>query len=501
MNELKKSFTCGGGETLELTCLEAADRFVKKVLSKNLKSENVRFPEHIFRRGTNPEGPKLLKQELEERGNQITEPGEKILYNTHLTALKGAECERAVWDYIISSPSNIRCATFMSYDNKMFLRFTGTPDTSETKGNNAKTNEAPVTQKAMKEEAPDAIKEEAPGAEKEEAPDAIKEEAPDAVKEGTPDAVKEGASNAVKAGAPDAMKEGAPDAVKVGTPDAMKEGAPGSVEEGAPDAVKEGAPDDLKEGAPGAEKEGAPDAVKEGAPGAVKEGAPGAVKEGASGAVKEGAPDAVKEGDPDAEKYKAFDIGTTASKSTQTQDQDFKKVPKIKANKSANTQAHVANKPSKAKANKSIKNQDQRGLKFPEGNSEKSTQTKNGRGKANKAKGPANTDNQEFDFVFLLGEYKTFVIFEVKAQASFNHGKGKWEEQLEKGEHFFKTIIKYIGDEDYKNWTYLPIAAFPKATDIKKVIFFLVIIKMIILNSYNCSYFYLLLLLNYCYHY
>ena len=70
----------------------------------------------------------------------------------------------------------------------------------------------------------------------------------------------------------------------------------------------------------------------------------------------------------------------------------------------------------------------------------------------------------------LLAEYKTFVIFEVKG--SFNHGKGKWEEQLERAELFYKTIIKYIGDEDYKNWTYLPIAAFPKATNIKKVIFF-----------------------------
>ena len=96
MNTLKKIFSFGGGETLELTCLEAADRFVKNVLSKNLESENLRFPEHRIRLGTTPEGPKLLKQELEERGNQITEPGEKILYNTHLTALKGAECERAV---------------------------------------------------------------------------------------------------------------------------------------------------------------------------------------------------------------------------------------------------------------------------------------------------------------------------------------------------------------------------------------------------------------------
>ena len=318
MNELKKYFTFGGGETRELTCLEAADRFVKNVLSKNLESENVRFPEHIIRLGVTPEGPKLSKQELEERGNKVTDTDEKNVYNTHLTALKGNECEKAVWDYIIRTPSNVRCATFMSYDNKMFLQFTGASDTTKTK-------------------------------------------------------------------APDAQN-----------------------------------------------------------------------------------PDAEKDEDPDDEKPEDSDVGTTANKSTQTQDEDFpKKVPKIKAKKSANNQAHGANKSSKAMANKSTKDEDHGDTKCPEGRSHKATQTKSPPRKVNK--GPP-TDNQEFDFVFLLGEYKTFVVFEVKS--SSDHVKGKWEDQLERAELFYKTIIKYMGDEDYKDWTFLPVAAFPNATDIKQVIFF-----------------------------
>ena len=393
MNEVKKSFSFGGGETLELTCLEAADRFVKNVLSKNLESENVWFPEHIIRLGVTPEGPKLSEEKHEERGNQITEPREKILYNTYLTALKGNECEKAVWDYIIRTPSDVRCATFMSYDNKMFLQFTGASDTTKT--------EAPDAQNlaAEKSKAPDAEKTEASDAKKVEASYTEKTKASDAEKAEAPDAKKAEATNAKKAEAQDAEKVEATDAEKT-------------------EAL-------------------------------------------------------------DAEKVEDSDLSTTANKLTQidAEDEDLKKVPKIKAKKSANTQAHEANKPYKAMANKSTKDEDHGDNKCPDGRSHKATQTGSPRRKANKDPLTALTDNQEFDFVFLLGEYKTFVVFEVKA--SFK-GTGNWKEQLERAELFYKTIIKYIGDEDYKDWTFLPVAAFPTATDIKQVIFFSVIIKKII---------------------
>ena len=527
MNKLKKSFSFGGGETLELTCLEAADRFVTNVLSKNLKSENVRFPEHRIRLGVTPEGPVLSGKEREERGNQITEPEEKILYNTTLTELKGAECERAVWDYIISTPSDVRCATFMSYDNKMFLQYTGAsnttkikkatapdaqnpkeaehsdgekneaqktdkaqaPDAEKAQAPNAEKNVAPDAEKAKasgdeKNEAPDAEKAEAPGDEKNEALDAEKAQALYAEKGEAPvakkvEALNGQAADAEKAKAPDAEKAKASDAKKAKAPDAEfpdaeKAKAPGDEKNEAPDAEKTEAPDAKKNEATAAEKAEAPeaqdaekaeapdaeknealDAEKAETPDAEKAEAPDANKSKAPDAKKAEVPDSEKAEAPGAEKIEDSDVSTTANKSTQTQDQDFKKVPKLKSNKSA-------------KANKSTKNEDIGDNKCPEGRSDKSTQTKSARGKANK--GPPITDNQEFDFVFLLGEYKTFVIFEVKA--SFNHGKGKWEEQLERAELFYKTIIKYIGDEDYKDWTFLPVAAFPNAPNIKEVNYF-----------------------------
>ena len=437
MNNFKKSFSFGGGDTCDLTVLAAADWFVKNVLFKNLESENVRFPEHLIRLGTTPEGPKLSKQELEERRNQIKEPEERKPYNHYSTDLKGAECEGLVWDYIISTPSDVRCATFKSYDNKMFLQFT---EASTTK------TEAPDAQNpdAEKAKAPDAEKTEASDSEIAEAPDAEKDEAPDAEKTEAPDAEKTKAPDAEKAKAPDARKAIAPDAGKAEAPDVEKTEAPYAEKAKDSDAEKAKAPDAEKAKAPDAKKAKAPDAEKAKAPEAEKTEAPDAEKAKVSDAEKDEA--------PDAEKAQAADASTTANKTTQTEEEDLKKVPIIKAKKSANNQAHGANKSTK---------------------NEKSTQTKSAR-KAKK--GPQIPDNQEldnnleFDFVFLLGGYKTFVIFEVKA--IFNCGNGKWEEQLERAELFYKTIIKWIGDKDYKEWTFLPVAAFPNAPNIKQVSYF-----------------------------
>ena len=124
MNKLKKSFSFGGGETLELTCLEAADRFVKNVLSKNLESENVRFPEHRIRLGTTPEGPKLSPQELKDMADSKTDPKEKNDLNQCITNRKGAECEVLVWDYLMRTPESVRYSLFHGFKREMFLRFT-----------------------------------------------------------------------------------------------------------------------------------------------------------------------------------------------------------------------------------------------------------------------------------------------------------------------------------------------------------------------------------------
>ena len=124
MNELKKYFTFGGGETRELTCLEAADRFVKNVLSKNLESENVRFPEHRIRLGTNPEGPKLSSQELEDMADNKTDLQERGNLKQLKGNIRGAECERLVWDYLMRTPESVRSSLFYGFKREMFLRFT-----------------------------------------------------------------------------------------------------------------------------------------------------------------------------------------------------------------------------------------------------------------------------------------------------------------------------------------------------------------------------------------
>ncbi|XP_023341983.1 uncharacterized protein LOC111711780, partial [Eurytemora carolleeae] len=124
MNELKKYFTFGGGETRELTCFKAADRFVKNDLSKNVESENVRFPEHIIRLGTTPEGPKLSPQELKAMADNMTDPKEKGNLKQWIGHRRGAECERLVWDYLMRTPESVRSSLFYGFKREMFLRFT-----------------------------------------------------------------------------------------------------------------------------------------------------------------------------------------------------------------------------------------------------------------------------------------------------------------------------------------------------------------------------------------
>ena len=124
MNKLKKYFSFGGGETIELTCLEAADRFVKNVLSKNLESENVQFPEHRIRLGTNPEGPNLLEQELELIADNMTNPIDKGNLKHWISNRRGAVCEKLVWDYLMRTPESVRSSLFYGFKREMFLRFT-----------------------------------------------------------------------------------------------------------------------------------------------------------------------------------------------------------------------------------------------------------------------------------------------------------------------------------------------------------------------------------------
>ena len=123
MNELEKSFSFGGGTTLSLTCKEGATHFVENVLSKNLESENVWFPEHEINFGTNPEGPNLSEQELKDFADN--NPNDKDDINSWYNNLRGAECERRfLMEYLKRTPASVRFSLFHGFKREMFLSFT-----------------------------------------------------------------------------------------------------------------------------------------------------------------------------------------------------------------------------------------------------------------------------------------------------------------------------------------------------------------------------------------
>ena len=133
MNEQKKFFSFGGGETKVLTCYEASDWFVKNVLTINLEKENVRFPEEKIRFGINPEIPKLPVQDLKDHGGKHLNKADFEKFGGFIGNYEGAECEEIVWDYLIKTQEEIkiRTAMFHNFDQNMFLRFTSGADKVE----------------------------------------------------------------------------------------------------------------------------------------------------------------------------------------------------------------------------------------------------------------------------------------------------------------------------------------------------------------------------------
>jgi len=122
MNELEKSFSFGGGTTHRLTCKNAATHFVENVLSKNLESENVWFPEHEIKLGINPEGPNLSEQKLNDFADN--NPNDKGIIKHWYSNLRGAECERIFLEYLKRTPASVRFSLFHGFKREMFLSFT-----------------------------------------------------------------------------------------------------------------------------------------------------------------------------------------------------------------------------------------------------------------------------------------------------------------------------------------------------------------------------------------
>ena len=48
----------------------------------------------------------------------------------------------------------------------------------------------------------------------------------------------------------------------------------------------------------------------------------------------------------------------------------------------------------------------------------------------------------------------------VEVKAGFK-GNTEWEDKAVHGEHYYNKLIEFIGREEYKDWTFLPVGVFP----------------------------------------
>ena len=69
-------------------------------------------------------------------------------------------------------------------------------------------------------------------------------------------------------------------------------------------------------------------------------------------------------------------------------------------------------------------------------------------------------DHQEFDFLVILPEYRAYCHLEVKAAVNVS---GSCIDQLKKGLGFCKMVQEYLGEEEYKDWKFIPVSVFPNS--------------------------------------
>ena len=70
-------------------------------------------------------------------------------------------------------------------------------------------------------------------------------------------------------------------------------------------------------------------------------------------------------------------------------------------------------------------------------------------------------EQQEFDFLVIIPEYRAYCHLEVKSAGNVS---GSCIDQLQKGLGFFKMVQEYLGEEEeFKDWKFIPISVFPNA--------------------------------------
>jgi len=60
----------------------------------------------------------------------------------------------------------------------------------------------------------------------------------------------------------------------------------------------------------------------------------------------------------------------------------------------------------------------------------------------------------------IIPEYRAYCHLEVKAAVTVSSA---CIDQLMKGKQFFKMVQEYLGEEEYKDWKFIPVSAFPNA--------------------------------------
>ena len=72
----------------------------------------------------------------------------------------------------------------------------------------------------------------------------------------------------------------------------------------------------------------------------------------------------------------------------------------------------------------------------------------------------------DFDFLLIVAEYKIVVCLEVKVRPTVGL------ENLKRGEDFYHEVLAAIGEDEYKDWEYIPVVVFPNVVSKYQVSYF-----------------------------
>ena len=75
---------------------------------------------------------------------------------------------------------------------------------------------------------------------------------------------------------------------------------------------------------------------------------------------------------------------------------------------------------------------------------------------------------REFDFLLIVAEYKIVVCLEVQANPALT----RFLKYLKKGEDFYHEVLAAIGEDEYKDWEYIPVVVFPNVVSKYQVSYF-----------------------------